>query len=134
MKNIIKKAALLLFIGLGATSCHKPENPIVEEQPTNTPNIKYEFKTIDSIPIEIEISYMGILNEPNNERIVTTPWSKEMYIEEEINYIYLMCSATENYWNKTRIIGSIYDGGKLGATDTTPFIHTNTIYLNYYRH
>ena len=133
MKNIIKKAALLLFIGLGATSCHKPENPIVEEQPTNTPNIRYELKTIDSIPIEIEISYMGILNEPNNERIITTPWSKEVFIEEEINYIYLMGNTTENYWNKTRIIGNIYESGKLVATDTTPLIISNSIYLNYYR-
>ena len=133
MKNIIKKAALLLFIGLGATSCHKPENSIVEEQTPDTPNIRYEFKTIDSIPIELEISYTGILNNPNNERLITMPWSKEVYVEDEINYIYLMGGATENYWNKTRIIGNIYDGGKLVATDTTPLIISNTIYLKYFR-
>lgn len=132
MKNIIKKAALLLFIGLSATSCHKPENPIVEEQPTNTPNIRYEFKTIDSIPVDLYISYTGILTENDNNRIITTPWTKEIYLDDEIELIYLIGTAEENSWNKTRIIGNIFDGGKLVATDTTTY--TNSIYLNYYRH
>lgn len=132
MRNIIKKAALLLFIGLGATSCHKPENPIVEEQPTNTPNIRYEFKTIDSIPVELYITYTGRLTENDNNHIITTPWTKEVYLGDEIEHIYLIGTAEENSWNKTRIIGNIFDDGKLVATDTT--IYTNSIYLIYIRH
>lgn len=126
MKNIIKKAALLLFIGLGATSCHKPEDPIVEEQP----NIKYEFKTVDAIPVELHITYTGRLTETeNNESTIITPWSKEVYLDEDVKELFLIGTATENSWNKTRIIGNIFVGDKLVATDTTTF--TNSIYLHY---
>ena len=128
MKNIIEKAAMLLFIGLIATSCHKPENPIVEEQ---TPNIRYEFKTIDSIQVELIISYTGILLETNKDKTITTPWVKEVYLEDDISQIYLIGTATENSWNKTRIIGNIFIDNNLVATDTTT--QTNSIYLIYHR-
>lgn len=129
MKNTFKTLVSLMILATGISSCEKPQ-PDEPGNNTEQHNVKYEIKTTDSISVSMTVSYFGDITENNNERHITTPWFKEVNVQEDWPYLSLLGTIDEVDWHKTTVIGNIYYNNQLVASDTCnyPSVSIHVLY------